>query len=129
MTKTISRRKIAAHIADQLIENDSSVIEQLAAYLVDHKQTRATEVLIRDIESELADRGVVLATVESAHPLSAAMKTSIKEVVTKSRKGARVILREIVSPDLLGGVRITTPGEELDATLRHRLTNIMKAKI
>lgn len=124
----LSRRKIAAYFADELIAG-RSVIKPLAAYLVESKRLREADLVIRDIEAALADRGVLLADIASSRDLSAeTAKTIVNHL--KDTTGAKTVeLRSHVDPYLLGGVRIDTPGERLDATLRHRLNQLTASKI
>jgi F0F1-type ATP synthase delta subunit len=121
----LSRRKIATHAVNKLLAGSSkqSVIRELAAFLVDSGRTREMELLVRDIEDLLAERGTVVAEVTSAHPLATTLKADIKKLI-----GARDLqLREVTDKDVLGGVRIDLPGKRFDGTLRHKLT-LLKAK-
>lgn len=124
----LSRRKIAAFFADELIAGRSSV-KHLAAYLAETKRTRETKLIVRDIESALADRGVLLADVASSRDLTTDTKDAIKKYLKKTTGAREVTLREQVDPYLLGGVRIDTPGARLDTTLRHRLNQLTASRI
>lgn len=120
MAMRLSRRKIATYAADQLLTGVSTreVLRSIAAYLVDARRTRELTLLVRDIEDVLAARGHVVADVTSAHPLSETLKAEIKDLVG----GSTLQLRELVEPDLLGGVRIDVPGKRYDGTIRRKLT-------
>jgi len=125
----LSRRKIAAYFADEAIAG-RDVIKPLAAYLVESGRTREATLVAREIESALADRGLVVADVQSSHALSEESKKEISSYLLKSIKSAeRVVLREGVDEDLLGGVRIAAAGYELDATLKTRLNQLKASKI
>lgn len=128
MPGKLSRRQIAAYIAEQHLAG-VDVTRHVAAYLVDTKRTRELELLVRDVESELLARNVVVADVASARALTDTIKRSVKQFVSDQYSGATVQLRESVDPTLLGGVKIQTPDAEIDRTLRRRLTNITKAKV
>jgi len=128
MPGKLSRRQIAAYVAEQHLAG-VDVTRQVAAYLVDTKRTRELELLVRDVESELLARNVVVANVASARALTDTIKRSVKQFVSDQYSGATVQLRESVDPTLLGGVKIKTPDAEIDRTLRRRLTNITKAKV
>lgn len=124
MPARLSRRKLAAYAAEKMLAGTpkKAILKELAAYLVDTKRTREMELLVRDIEDTLASRGVVVANVATAHPLSAGMKSEINKLI-----GAKnVQLREAVDPTVLGGVRIELPGKRFDGTMRHKL-NALKA--
>ncbi len=100
------------------------ILEEVAAYLVDTGRTREVELLARTIEDELAAQGIVVATVTSAAPLDVALRDAIKK-----RIGAKSVeLREVVDPNVLGGVRIEMPGSRLDATISRKITMLRSAK-
>ncbi len=124
----LSRRKIAAYFADELIAG-RPVVKQLAAYLIEAKRTREASLITRDIESALAERGVLLADVATARELASDTKTAITAYLKQTTKATDVYIRPHVDPYLLGGVRIDTPGERLDTTLRHRLNQLTASKI
>lgn len=124
----LSRRKIAAHLADELIAG-RPIAKQLAAYLVESKRTREAMLMVRDIESALADRGVLLADVSTSRELAADTKKEITDYLKQESGASSVQLRSHVDPYLLGGVRIDTPGQRLDATLRHKLNQLTASKI
>lgn len=121
----LSRRKLALYAAEKLAKGEKKqhVIRELAAHLTDTGRQNEAELLVRDIEAALAERGIVVADVTSAHPLSEAMKKDIATLV-----GAKHIqFRETVDPAVLGGVRVSVPGQRFDGTVRRKLT-LLKAK-
>ena len=125
MAGRISRRKLAIHAALQLKEGISSkkVLNELAAFLIESRRTKEIDLIVRDIEQELADRGIVVADITTARPLSDALKNDIKQLVG----GKTLQIRETVDETVLGGVRIDTPGKRFDGTIRRKLT-ALKAK-
>lgn len=125
MAGRLSRRKIASYAADQLLANvpTKEVLREIAAFMVDARRTREIELLVRDIEEALAARGVVVADVATAHPLSESLKKEIAGLVGKTN----LQFRELIDPSLLGGVRIDIPGKRFDGTIRRKLT-ALKAK-
>lgn len=129
MAIRVSRRKISAHYADELLRGNVSVASQLAAFLVDTGRTRELELIVRDIEEALVVRGVVVADVTSARELGDATVKEITAFLKKNRSAKTVYLRESVDPTVLGGVRINLPGHELDATLRRKLTALKANKV
>lgn len=125
MATRLSRHKIAAHVADRLLSGSSAqkVLKEVAAYLVDSRRTRETELVVREIEEALASRGVVVADVTSAHPISKSVKAEIARLV-----GAKTLqIRETIDPGVLGGVHISLPGKRYDGTLRRKIM-ALKAK-
>jgi len=177
--RLVSRRKLAKYAAEQILAGNDAVLEEIAGFLIYEKHEREVELLARDIEVELAERGTIVATVESARALDAATKDAIKRLLSSnsgmesltsvegrsaaraSRKDARsearapeadgsdratqhvkfpdtevpsdrvaqVRLREIIRSELIGGVKITTPTQVIDATIAKRLNDLRAKKI
>ena len=124
MPGRISRRKLATHTAEKLIKGDGKkALGELAAFLVENRRTDEAELLIRDIEQELADHGLVVADITTARPLSDSLKNDIKNLVG----GKTLQVREIIDESVLGGVRVDIPGKRFDGTIRRKLT-ALKAK-
>ena len=124
MPGRISRRKLAEYVAEKLVKGDSKkALSELAAFLVDTRRTDEVDLLVRDIEQELADRGVMIADITTAHPLSESLKADIKKMVG----GKTLQVRETIDKSVLGGVRIDIPGKRFDRTIRRKLT-ALKAK-
>lgn len=128
MARVISRRKLAEYVADRLIVNDSSVLLQLAAYLIDTKKVSMLDLVVRDIESALMDRGVVIADVQSAHGLTEAVSREITTFLTTETKAKVVHLRETVDASLIGGIHVRTPAATFDTTIKHKLQQLTAAK-
>jgi F-type H+-transporting ATPase subunit delta len=120
----ISRRKLAAFLADQLALGvpAGDVITRAAAYLIETKQTHDVELLVRDIEEELMVRGVVVADVTAARPLTDEARSAIASLL----EAKDLHVRETVDPSVLGGIRVAVPGKRYDATLRNKI-NLLKS--
>ncbi|MEO0463722.1 MAG: F0F1 ATP synthase subunit delta [Pseudomonadota bacterium] len=73
-----------------------------------------------------AQRGEVTASVTSAHPLSDAQLTTLKDKLT-AREGRTVMLSSDVDPDLLGGLVVTIGSTRIDASIRTRLNSLAQA--
>ena len=126
MQGKISRRKLAKYVADAADSGAlAEALRAVAAYLIESRRLREVELIVRAIEDEFATRGEVIARVESARPLSAELKQSIAELVD----AREMHLIETVTPEIIGGVRIETPGNLLDATIQRKLLALRQAKI
>lgn len=132
MARTL-RRKLARHAAERLLKSDVTVIDELAALIVHERREREIDLLVQDIEAELAERGTVVATVESARALDAATKDEIKNLLSsKANTGDRnitVLLRESIDQALIGGFKLRTPTATLDATIAKKLNDLRAKKI
>lgn len=125
----LSRRKIAAYYADELQAGKKDIAKKLAAFLVENRRMRELDLIVRDIEEALVERGVLLADIASSRKLSAEAAKAVEAYLKKTTEAKTVMLRETVDPALLGGVRVAIPGRELDATLRHRISQLKASKI
>ena len=125
MPARLSRRKMATFVADKLEAgaSPSEALQEVAAYLQDTGRIREQELLVRDIEEEMASRGIVVADVVSARPLDESIKAQIKTMT-----GAKTLqIRQSVDESVLGGISVDVPGKRFDGTIRHKL-NALKAK-
>lgn len=129
MATQLSRRKIAAYAAEQLLAGSADIIPQLASYVYQTRRTRELSFLVRDIEMALAQRGTVIATATSARALDSRLRAAIEAYVAGTYQNATVHVREQQDPWLLGGVRIDTPGAELDASVRGALNKLQTIKL
>lgn len=120
MASRLSRRKIAEFVAARLLAGGTvkDVLREVAAHLIDNRRTREIDLLVREIEDVLAERGVVVANVTTAHPLTDTLRGEINTII-----GAKSLqLRESVDESVLGGVRIDMPGKQFDGTIQRKLT-------
>ncbi len=132
MARTL-RRKLARHVAERLLAGDAAVIDELAALIISERREREIDLLVQDIEAELAERGTVVATVESARALDAATKDEIKNLLSSktnaSNQDVKVLLRESIDQALIGGFKLRTPTATLDATIAKKLNDLRAKKI
>lgn len=124
----LSRRKIAAFWAGELIAG-RDVSPHIAAFLADTRRTSEVDLIVRDTESALAAKGVVVADISSANELSQDTRNAIETFLKTAKSASRVALRTSIDPSLIGGVRVDTADERLDATLRGRLNKLKTSKI
>ena len=125
----LSRRAIATYVAEQLTsETDhTKVILQLAAYLVDTRRTKETSLIVRDIQFYLAEAGSVSGVITTATTLSAETKKAIENHIKLQTSARTVALDSVIDPSIIGGVKVSIPGRELDATVSRSLT-ILKTR-
>ena len=132
MARTL-RRKLAQHAAERLLAGDAAVIDELAALIIAERREREVDLLVQDIEAKLAERGTVVATVESATPLDTVTKDKIKNLLSSktnaSNQDINVLLRESIDQALIGGFKLRTPTATLDATISKKLNDLRAKKI
>ena len=125
MTSRLSRRTLAKFAADELLAGNEQVLDQLAALLVEEQREREADILVRDIEAQLAEAGHEVVRVETAHPLDVSTRRDIEALFDDKK----VYLQEIVKPELIGGLRITTSTQALDQTIARKLEMLRMAEI
>lgn len=125
----LTRRKVAAFVAAELHKgaNPRQLAQMAVAYLADQKQTNQLEMLIRDIEQALAEHhGTVAIRLASARPLSDQARVAIQSFVQAAERAqSSIVVDEVVNPDLIGGVVVTTPGSIFDSSVRTQLRQLV----
>ena len=129
MARKLSRRDLATHFVEGFLAGTSvkKLSRELAAYLIESRRTRELNLLIRDIQYYLAEKGYVIGTVTTAHELSAATKKAIETYAKKKSGASKLQLDPMIDETVLGGVKIELPGRELNTTVARQLT-ILKTK-
>ena len=124
MAGRLSRRRIATYITDGLVggTHKATLLEQLAAHLIETRRTNELGLIVRDIEYQLAEKGHLSATITSAYDLTAETKKAIESFVKDKTKATNVSLTTMIDPSVLGGVKISLPGREINQTVAHQLT-------
>lgn len=123
----LSRRKLADHAAKSLADGEptASVLEQLAAYLIDTKRTAEAELITRDIQTALLQHGIALVTAVSARELSAESRTDITAYTKQLYEHvSRVEIQEQIDTSLIGGVKLLFPDQQLDTSIKHTLDKL-----
>ena len=126
MPARISRRKLSEYVAGKLLSGDKTALSELAAHLIETRRTKEADLIVRDIESALQSKGVLVADIESAHGLESNVRESLSDYLKKHTSATKVVLREQIDESLIGGVRVHTPDATLDTTIRRKL-NALKA--
>lgn len=124
MPRKLSRRALSQHIATRLIAGDAReiLLNQLAAYLIQTRRTHEAPLISRDIQYYLAENGQVAGSVVSAFELSAATRKALEAFTKQATNASSVQLESIIDPSVIGGVKLSLPGKELDATVSRKLT-------
>ncbi len=126
MAQKISRRKLAQYTADQIQANVPAPLEQLAAYLVESGRTNEAELVVRDIETALLSRGIAVVRVTVARPLQSAATAEIEAFVKAHYPGVtKVTIEEILDESIIGGMKLSLPDAQLDASIKTKLEKLM----
>ncbi|MFZ3009735.1 MAG: F0F1 ATP synthase subunit delta [Candidatus Microsaccharimonas sp.] len=124
MARKLSRRSLALYVADQLVTqpNHNAVVKRLAGYLVESRRTKELDIIVKDIDYYLSEKGIMNTVVTSAFDIGQETKKAIEQFVLKQTNANTIALSNEVDPTVIGGVRISLPGRELDQTIAHQLT-------
>lgn len=97
--------------------------EQIAAYLLQERRTADLEPLLRDIMQYRADHGIVEVIAVSAHPINDAVRSDITaQIQSLFPEATQIIISEELQPDVVGGVRLELPNQQLDLSVRNKLS-------
>jgi len=124
MARKLSRRSLATYVSETLLSGTgrAKVVRELAAYLIESGRTKELDLIVRDVNYNLAQKGIVGATLTSAFALEAETKTAIERFIAAHTKASKVSIDTVIEPSVLGGIKIGLPGRELDQTISHQLT-------
>ena len=96
------------------------------ALLLDAKRFVLLPAIEQQVQQLTDERlGIVRAEVSSAQILSPRQQEQTKEAIGQ-RYHARAEVTFNVNPQLLGGLKISCQGEEMDGTLQHQLEKLLK---
>ena len=131
--RLVSRKKLAKYAAEQILAGNDAVLEEIAGLLIYEKHEREVDLLVRDIEAELAENGEIVASVESARALDDNTRRKIEQflaaVASDKNSKPKVSLRESIDSTLIGGFKLQTPTATLDATVSKKLNDLRAKKI
>jgi F-type H+-transporting ATPase subunit delta len=126
----VSRRRLARAIVPMLAESTepaarAKVIQQIAAYLIQHKQVSRLRLLANDIADEARlQQQHVSADVVTAFPLTTDTRMEVVELLKKATGAQTTAFTEIIDPSLLGGIIVRTTQLELDASVKRQLNQL-----
>lgn len=124
-----TRQQLAVTIAEKTLDiNDEKKLSQeIAAYLLAEHNTADLSSIIRDVIAYRAERGIVEATVVSAHALSASVKQEIEKLLRVHYPNAKgFLLNERVDENVVGGLRLEMVDQQLDFTVRSKLNTLKR---
>ena len=126
MAQRLSRRRLADYYVQTVEAGTPSaeVLQHIAGYLIESRRTKEMALVVRDIETVLAEHGTVTGTLTSAYDLDEKTLASIKASIAARTSAKTVELYTQTDPELLGGYKITIPGKALDATIATQLTTL-----
>jgi F-type H+-transporting ATPase subunit delta len=122
----VSRRTLAASIAELMENNQPDLAKGLAAYLVQEGRAKELESLLRDVARlRYEQQGVLEIDATTAHALNAEIQAEIKRMLPAKEH----IVHETREPGIIGGLLLETADRQLDLTVRHRLSQLKQGVI
>lgn len=98
--------------------------DTVATYLVANRRTGELDAIMREVARLREQRdNVTEVTATSAYKLNDAAHKAITALLG----GKKLIINEVVDPEVLGGVRLETSELQLDLTVRNRLNQLKAA--
>jgi F0F1-type ATP synthase delta subunit len=121
------RHTVADFVASRTLAANpkvSSLSRSVAAYLLETGRTGELESLLRDVIQIRAEHAVVEVVAVSAFPLSSAVEADItREVRGRYPSAKKIIITPQLDPEVVAGVRLEFPGEQLDLSVRAQLNH------
>lgn len=102
--------------------DEKKFAREVAAYLLDTGRTGQLNSLARDMVKERVLDGIVEVTAVSAHVLTDAVRADIRAQVEQLYPNAKqIIINDRVDANVVGGVRLEFPEQQLDLSVRNKL--------
>jgi F-type H+-transporting ATPase subunit delta len=121
-----SRMQVAAYVADHLSDSRQGALRSAAAWLADKGHAREARYLARDIAQVMAGRGYVLVQITTARPLGGEARAEVERFIKEATGARELELETTVDPEMIGGIKIETPGQALDASVRTKLARYVE---
>jgi F-type H+-transporting ATPase subunit delta len=108
-------------------EGFSGTVQDFASVVVANRRQRELRAIVRAFAALVAEkRGVVVANVTSAHPLSEVQRQQLRARLIEAGYGS-VNIVEQVDPSLLGGLVVRIGARLYDTSLKSRLQRLQYA--
>ena len=124
-----TRHHLAQVIGQRSLKTDNfnKLAKEIAAYLLDTGRTSELDSLMRDIMSYRAEHGVIEVDAISAHQLSQQDIKDIKVLLKAEYPQAKTFtVDQRQEPEVMGGVKLDMPGEQLDLTVRAQVNKFKR---
>ena len=118
------RSRIAQTIADKTIKSGATkgLSDEIAAYLLTERRVSDLDSILRDVQEDWAEAGIIEVIASSAHELSPGTTADIKKQVAKIYPSAsKIIVTHVTDPEVIGGVRLNLPNQQLDLSVEAKL--------
>jgi len=121
-----TRTQLAEVIAELTLRKGEpkQIAREVAAYLLDTRQSASLESMLRDVMEYRVKHGVVEAIAYSAHKLDDNTNMKVREILKKIFPNAReIIITNEIDTNIIGGIKISMANNQLDLSIRGKLDN------
>ncbi len=109
------------------VQDSKKLAVEIAAYLLSENRVNELDSILRDVIEYRAEHGVVEVQAVSSHELSNKVKDDIKVLMKQNYPNAKsVTVSQRIDPDVVGGIRVVLPHEQLDLTVQSKLSNFKR---
>ena len=125
--RTVVAEAITARIGR---ESTKKLSQDVGAYLLETGRVGELDSLLRDVMQQRANAGTLEAVAITARPLTDKVRGDIKARLAKLCPTAKhIIIDEQIDPDVVGGVKIELPNEQLDLSIRSKLNKFKQLTV
>ncbi len=120
------RHVVVAAVIDRLqTQTDPKrVAKEIAAYVMTENRVSELDSILRDVMAHQAKLGNLEATVSSAHTLTPEVVRDVTALLAQHYPAAKNIrIDTVITPEMVGGLRVTLPHEQLDLSMRTQISN------
>lgn len=104
-------------------QSSKTLANDVAKYLLSEKRVADLDSLMRDIQQLRADDGHIEVTALSSHELSPKSLSDIKSVIKKHYPHTKSVhINQVIDQNVVGGVRLILANEQLDLSVRYKLS-------
>lgn len=118
------RTTLARMISDKTLASGVSkhLASEVAAYLLAERRVNELDSVLRDVQEDWAEAGVVDVVATSAYELTPVIKADItKRIRLLYPEASKIIVTENIDPTVIGGVRLSLPSQQLDLSIEAKL--------
>mgnify|MGYP001004945933 CR=1 FL=1 len=118
------RTDISNTISSRTLKGEDPVKlgREVAAYLLKERRVNELDSIMRDVQADRAEAGIVEVIASSAHRLDQPTKDDIARQIKSIYPNAKqVIVTESPDPEVIGGVRLSLANQQLDLSVEAKL--------
>ncbi len=107
--------------------DSKKLVAEIAAYLLAENRVDELESILRDVIEYRANHSIVEANVISAHKLVDRIRSDVVDLLKQEYpKAEAIVVSEKIDPQVVGGIRVVLPNQQLDMTVRSKLSNFKR---